>query len=104
MKLIVLAERFEDSEWTDWEHICNEEEIEAVADSAMVKASDNLHFGKPSYLDYLEGAAYIFNRAYGDTDSPRNGDLRVYATIVDDILVGMHNNIERHFRVKMGAA
>jgi hypothetical protein len=104
MKITVLAEHFEDGQWKDLEHVCNQEEVEAVADSAMAKASDRMHFGKPSYIDYLAGAAYVFNVAYGDIDTPRDGDLRVYAAIVDEMLIGISNNIEHHFRTKLGAA
>jgi len=104
MKIVVLAERFESGEWTDWEHVCNQEELEAVADSANAKASDRMHFSKPSCVDYLAGAAYVFNVAYGKADDPREGDLRVYATIIDDMLIGMYGSIEHHFRLKLGAA
>lgn len=104
MKIIVLAERFEDGQWKDWEHICNEAEIDAVADSAMAKAADHMHLSQPAYIDYLDGAAYIFNVARGMREAPRDGDVRVYAAIVNNILIGINDDIERHFRLNSGAA
>lgn len=104
MKIIVLAERFEDGQWKDWEHICNEAEIDGVADTAMANAVDHMHLSQPAYIDYLDGVAYIFNVARGTRENPKNGDVRVYAAIVNNILIGINDDIERHFRVKLGAA
>lgn len=99
MKIIVLAERFQENTWTYWEHHCNEEEIDAVIDSANAKAADHMHV-RPAYIDYLKGAAYVFNVAYGRQENPRDGDTRVYAVVVDETLIGNCNKIERYFLVK----
>lgn len=99
MKIVVLAERFEDGAWRDWEHTCDEEEVDAVADSAMAKASDRSK-PTPLYSDYLFGARYIFNVAFGPLDQPKDGDTRVYAAVVDGMLIGEYSKIEQHFLLK----
>lgn len=104
MKIIVLAERFEDGTWGSWEHICDDEEVEAVVDSAKAKAADRMHFHDPCYIDYLTGCAYIFDVAYGPRDDPKDGDTRVYGAIVDEMLIGICGKVERHFLLKQGAA
>jgi len=40
MKIVVLAERFENGAWRDWEHNCDDQEVDAVIDSANAKAAD----------------------------------------------------------------
>jgi hypothetical protein len=97
MKIVVLAERFEDSAWRDWQHTCNEGEVEAVIDSANAKAGDRAQ-SQASFIDYLSGAAYVFNVAFGTREGPKDGDTRVYAAIVNEMLIGTYDKIERHFR------
>lgn len=104
MKIIVLAERFEGGAWRDWQHTCDEEETEAVVDSAKAKAVDHMHFLHPCYIDYLTGAAYIFDVARGPRDSPKDGDTRVYGAIVNEMMIGVYDKVERHFPLKKGAA
>ncbi|HEY2469671.1 MAG TPA: hypothetical protein VGI45_17760 [Terracidiphilus sp.] len=103
MKIVVLAERFEEDVWRDWEHVCNEDEAESIFDSANAKAADHMH-PRPSYIDYLMGAVYIFDVARGTPDDPRNGDTRVYGAIVDEMLIGIRDKVERHFLLKDSAA
>lgn len=103
MKIIVLAERFEDGAWKDWQHICSEEEVEAVVDSANAKAADRLQ-SRPAHIDYLTGSAYIFNVAFGPKEDPNSGDTRVYGAIVDDMPIGIYAKIEQHFRLKLSGA
>ena len=103
MKIIVLAERFEKGAWRDWEHTCDEKEVEAVIDSASAKAADRMH-SQPSYIDYLTGAAYIFDVAFGPGEDPADGDTRVYGAIVDQMLIGIVDRVERHFLLKDSAA
>ena len=103
MKIIVLAERFEVGAWKDWEHTCDEEEVEAVIDSANAKAADRTH-PRPSYIDYLKGAAYVFDVAFGSREDPKDGDTRVYGAIVDEVLIGIKDRVERHFLLKDSAA
>ena len=99
MRIIVFAERFEDGAWRHWQHLCTEEEVEAVVDSANAKAADRLQ-SQPSHLDYLTGAAYIFNVAFGPKENPKNGDTRVYGTVVDDIPIGIHAMFEKYLKLK----
>lgn len=96
MKITVFAERFEDGAWRHWQHTCSEEEVEAVVDSANAKAADRLQ-SQPSHIDYLTGAAYIFDAAFGAREDPKDGDIRVYGVIVDDILIGSYCKIEQFF-------
>ena len=103
MKIIVLAERFEEGAWKDWEHTCDEGEVEAVIDSANAKAADRMHC-RPTYIDYMTGAAYIFDVARGPRDDPKDGDTRVYGAILDEMLIGISDKVERHFLLKDSAA
>lgn len=103
MKIVILAERFEGGAWRDWEHTCDQEEVEAVVDSANAKAFDHRH-PRPSYIDYLQGAAYIFNVANGPRQNPRDGDTRVYAAVIDEMLIGNFDKVEHHLLLKNGAA
>jgi hypothetical protein len=103
MKIIVLAERFEEGAWKDWEHTCDEEEVDGVIDSANAKAADRMQ-SQPSYIDYLTGAAYIFNVAFGSREDPKDGDTRVYGAIVNEMLIGIYEKVEHHFLLKDTAA
>ena len=104
MKIVLLAERFENGNWIDWEHTCNGEEVEAIADSAQAKACDRSRVPTPSYVDYLSGARYIFDVAYGPRDEPKEGDTRAYAAIVDGVLIGEYSKIEHYFKMKRHVA
>jgi len=97
MKIVVFAEKFVGGAWHHWKHICNEDDIEAITDSAYVKAMDRVNFGDPSPMDYLMGARYIFNVANGPEDSPKEGDTRVYALLLNQIIIGFSEMFERHF-------
>lgn len=77
MRITVLARRFEGGSWNEWEHVCNEEEVAGVLDSAKAKGFDRALTSEPTDADYLEGARYVFNRAYGTADRPAEGDVRV---------------------------
>ena len=103
MHITVFALRFERGVWLDWEHTCDENELEAVADSARAKALDLEPVGIPLYLDYLEGAKYVFNTAFGPAGSPREGDTNVYAVVVDQMVIGRYEELERHFALKLSA-
>lgn len=102
MKIIVLAERFEEGAWKDWEHTGDKGEVEAIIDSANAKASDRMK-SRPSYIDYLRGSAYIFNVTRGTPEKPKDGDTRVYGAIVDEMLIGIGDKVARHY-LKDGAA
>ena len=58
---------------------------------------DRANFGDPSPMDYLMGARYIFNVAYGSEDAPKEGDTRVYALLLNQIIIGFYERFERHF-------
>lgn len=41
MLMTIFATRFEDGVWKGWEHTCDQDETEAVIDSANAKAFDH---------------------------------------------------------------
>jgi hypothetical protein len=100
MGITIFALRFENGSWSDWEHTCDMEELEAVEDSARVKASDNGRSGGPIYIDFLEGARYIFDIAFGPRDNPKDGDIEVFGVLVDRIVIGRFEQMQRHFALK----
>lgn len=104
MNIVVFAERYEKGAWRDWEHVCNREEVDAVIDSAKAKASDRLHLSDPFPIDFLLGARYIFNVAYGSSDRPDEGDTTIYAVAVEGTLIGHFQKVKQHFQLKMSAA
>ena len=59
--------------------------------------------GNPLYSDYLEGAKYIFNVAFGSAESPREGDTDVYAILVGEMILGNYQELQRHFALKLSA-
>jgi hypothetical protein len=81
--IIILAIRFKNGAWKDWEHTCSEEEVEAVVDSARAKAFEQYRYRNPSYADFLDGARYIFNIIRGPLEKPMEGDTRVYGVSLD---------------------
>jgi len=103
MLITIFAFRFGGGIWLDWEHTCDENELEAVADSARAKAADHDRPGSLLYLDYLEGAKYIFNTAFGTAENPREGDTNVYAVVVDQMVIGRYEELKRHFALKLSA-
>jgi hypothetical protein len=94
---MVLAKRLENGAWKDWVHLCAADEINAGADSANAKAQDRGWYETPTFLDYLEGARYIFNVARGLVESPREGDTQVYGVVVDQMVIGGYEELKRHF-------
>ncbi len=98
---MVFAERFESGVWKDWEHTCDEGEIEAVEDSARAKAFDRGNFnGEMVYIDYLKGAEYVFDVARGERSSPVEGDMKVYGVTVDDIVIAKFERLKHHFEMQ----
>lgn len=77
MRITIFASRFVRGSWTSWEHVCDEDEIAEVQDSANAKAFSRAFSSTLTDSDYLEGARYIFDRAYGTAEKPAEGDLRV---------------------------
>jgi len=104
MEIVIFAERFKNGIWKAWEHTCSDEELAAVEDSARAKAQNRLSFGPPLPADYLEGARYIFNVAFGPQDNPRDGDTRVNGVCVDGVVVGVLQKLGRHFADPQQAA
>jgi hypothetical protein len=100
MRITIFALRFEGGVWKDWEHNCDEEEIEAVADSASAKALENGRPAKPTYVDFLEGARYIFDVAFGLRENPQKGDIEVFGVLVDRMVIGQFEQMQRHFAHK----
>ena len=101
MQIIVLAQRFEAGTWREWEHICVEDEVEAVVDSARAYAEEQARVSEPLDRDFLRGVSYVFAVAYGERNQPKQGDTRVYAVVVDGVLIGDYRQIEQHFRHKL---
>jgi len=100
MGITIFALRFEGGSWRDWEHTCDMEELEAVEDSARVKACDNGRPGAPTYVDFLEGARYIFDIAFGPREKPQQGDVEVFGVLVDRMVIGRFEQMQRHFALK----
>jgi len=51
--------------------------------------------------DYLEGARYIFDVAFGSLDNPREGDTRVYGVLVGDMVIAEYQKLQRYFALKL---
>ena len=77
MRITVFARRFEGGRWQRWEHLCDDEEADGVLDSANAEAFSRSFSNIPVDSDYLEGARYMFNRAYGTREQPVEGDIQV---------------------------
>jgi hypothetical protein len=103
MQITIFAARFEGGVWTDWEHACTLAETEAVADSARAKAFACGRGGEPAFIDYLEGARYIFDVAYGSSGSPREEGIKVYGVLVGGMVVAEYQELQRHFALKLSA-
>ena len=89
MEIAVLAIRFVDGSWKEYQHFCSREEVDAVLNSAAAKAFEKFRYSAPQYADYLAGAGYVFNVKRGADDRPAEGDTLVYGVQVD-------GNVVRH--------
>ena len=103
MLITIFAVRFEDGVWRDWEHACSFAETEAVFDSAKAKALEHGGIREPVFVDYLEGARYIFDVAYGTMNSPRDGDTKVYGVLVGGLVIAQYEELQHHFALKLTA-
>jgi hypothetical protein len=97
MYITVFATWYLGRSWIDWQHHCNEEEVEAVADSANAKANERISGAPPTYDDYLEGARYIFNVEFGPGISPIEGDMNVYGALVNGVVIARLEELRKHF-------
>lgn len=104
MEIVVFAQCFRRGSWEPWEHQCGIEEVEGVADSARAYAADRGRIGLPVLVDYLDGARYIFDVAYGPPDSPKDGDIQIYGISVDGMLIGTYRELRYHLKVVKQAA
>ncbi len=77
MRIVVYAVRYTECGWEKHRHICNDEEMEAVVDSAKIHALMRLSDQKLCFADYLAAASYIFNVARGPRNQPVQGDTEV---------------------------
>lgn len=100
MLITIFAVRFLAGVWKDWEHLCNEEEVDAVADSAKAKADEREPGGTPTFTDYLLGARYIFNVAFGPPENPKEGDTSVYGVLVDEVVIARFQQLREHFALR----
>jgi hypothetical protein len=105
MQITIFAVRFEGGVWKDWEHTCTSAETEAVIDSANAKAIEHGRIREPMFIDidYLEGARYIFDVAFGAKNSPRDGDTKVYGVLVGCMVIAEYQELQRHFSLKLTA-
>lgn len=87
MKITIVGKCFGNENWEGWEHTCSEEEVLWFEESALAKAQDRSHSGSPLRIDYLKGASYIFDVAYGTPKEPRDGDTRVHFVSVNGVRV-----------------
>ena len=101
MLITIFAMRFEGGVWKDWEHACTFAETEAVIDSANAKALEHGRTREPLFVDYLEGARYIFDVAYGSSHSLREGDTKVYGVQVGEMVIAQYEELQRHFALKL---
>jgi hypothetical protein len=99
-RITIFASRYQSGIWKDWEHTCDENEIAAVVNSTQAKALDRAFSRTLLYADYLQGARYIFDVARGTTQTPTEGDTRVYGVSVDEMVIGQYEELERHFAHK----
>ena len=93
MEIVIFAEQFRNGRWDAWKHACSPAEIEAVVNTAIVKARVRASNGQPIHSDFLEGARCIFNVARGLADHPNDGDTQVYCICVDKIVIGVYEKI-----------
>lgn len=77
------------------------EASEAVSDSANVKAFDHGGIREPVFVDYLEGARYIFDVACGTMKNPREGHTKVYGVLVGDMVIANYQELQRYFAFKL---
>ena len=103
MRIIVLARRFEKGSWKPWKHICDEEEVAAVQDSAKAKAFSRSFSTVLDDADYLQAAGYVFNRAYGSPEKPVEGDLRVTMVEASIVAHAKEDNLIDHLTHKRTA-
>jgi hypothetical protein len=103
MLITIFATRFEGRDWKDWEHACTYTETEAVIDSANAKAFEHGGIREPVFIDYLEGARYVFDVAFGTKKRPRDGDTKVYGVMVGGMVIAEYRELLRHFALKLTA-
>lgn len=103
MQITIFAMQFKGGVWKYWEHACTFAETVAVSDSANAKANDHGRINEPVFVDYLEGARYIFDVAYGTTESPRDGDTEVYGVVVSGMVIADYQELQRYFALKLSA-
>jgi len=95
--IVVYGLRFERGKWQNWEHTCSTNDLDGVVDSAKARAADHGRLANPVYMDFLEGARYVFEVAYGSREDPREGDLCVYAVRIDQMVIGDYEELKHYF-------
>ena len=103
MLITIFAARFEGGVWKNWEHACTFAETEAVIDSANAKALEHGRIREPAFIDYLEGARYVFDVAFGTKNRPRAGDTRVFGVLVGSMVIAEYQELQRHIALKLTA-
>ena len=103
MLITIFATRFHGGVWKNWEHACTFTETEAVIDSAKAKALENGRVKEPGFTDYLDGARYVFDVAFGTKNRPREGDTRVFGVLVGGMVIAEYQELQRHIALKLTA-
>jgi len=103
MQITIFATKFEGGVWKDWEHACTYAETEAVLDSANAKAAEHGRIREPVFIDYLWGARYIFDVAYGTMNSAQDGDTKVYGVLVGSTVIAEYQELQRYIALKLTA-
>ncbi len=93
MQFIVYCVRYTDRGWKKHRHVCSDQENEAVVDSAKAYALMRFPDQKLTFSDYLAGARYMFDVAFGPRDQPVIGD-----TVVTGLKVSHDSALIAHFR------
>ena len=96
MNITVFAERFEDGSWRKWEHSCSGRELDDMLVSARRIAFDRTPFEVPVHTDYLNAAGRLFNVQSGSSRGPLEGDVEVFAVMIDHVLIGIYDKIRSH--------
>ncbi|MGA9062687.1 MAG: hypothetical protein WB341_13595 [Terracidiphilus sp.] len=96
MEIVVFAEQFRSGSWDVWEHRCSPREVQAVVDTARVRANVRSLNGRLIHDDFLEGARCMFDVARGTANDPRDGDTQVYCVCVDQVVIGVYQKVRRY--------
>lgn len=104
VRMIVLAERFENGAWRYWEHECDRDDIRAFEEFAFTNALNRIGFAAPTSVDYLREAEFAFNTLSDPRETPIEGDIRVFGVKVNRIVIARHDELRRYHQVSRMAS